>query len=155
MRYHDFSFCASSLRLSLRSLRLCVEWTPRLSPINLDHRRVFHHDALFQRIYNPEPRRPVDGGLRRGAPHGNYPRLVPKKVGTAHGGIEWQPVIGRERFPQRDGEGAIHTGEIAESGEDAGTADVARAQVIGGLAGPFAARHRIDTRFFPGDPVPR
>src|SRR5450759_701052 len=105
----------ASLRLSLRSLRLCGEWTAG-APINLDHRRVFHHDALFQRIYDPEPRRPVDGGLRRGAPHGHYPRLVKKELGTAHGGIERQSVIGGERFPQRDGEAAIHTGEIAEPG---------------------------------------
>src|ERR1039458_7838637 len=84
-----------------------------------------------------------------------YPWLLKEEFGTDHGGVERQSVIRRECIAQRDAERAIHAGEIAESGEDAGTADVARAQVIGGLAGPFAARYRIDARFFPGDPVLR
>src|ERR1035438_10856371 len=82
-------------------------------------------------------------------------RSVQEEFGADHGGVERQSVIRRESVAQRDAERAIHAGEIAESSENAGTADVARAQVIGGLAGPFAARYRIDARFLPGHPVRR
>src|ERR1035441_7677126 len=126
-----------------------------LASIDLDYGRVFDYDALFQRVYDSEARRSIDGGLRRGGPHGDYPRLVQKEFGPADGGLERQSVIGREGVPERDGERAIHAGEIAEPGEDPGATQVARAQVIGGLAGPFAARYGIDARFFPGDPVGR
>src|ERR1019366_356441 len=102
-----------------------------LAAVDFNYRRVFHDNALFQRVYDSEPRRAIDGGLRRGAAHGNHPRLVQKQFGPADGGIESQSVVGRERVSQWDGECAIHAGEIAESGEDAGTAQVARAQVIG------------------------
>src|ERR1039458_10888199 len=115
---------------------------------------LFPYTTLF-RSHNAEPRGAIDGGLRGGASHCNYPWLVKEEFGTDHCGVERQSVIRRECIAQRDAERAIDAGEIAESGEDAGTADVARAQVIRGLAGPFAARYRIDARFFPGDPVLR
>ena len=42
-----------------------------------------------------------------GAAHGDHPRLVQEEFGAAHGGIEGQPVIGRERLAQRDAQRAI------------------------------------------------
>src|SRR5664280_1201387 len=62
----------------------CVGRTP-LAPIDLDHRRVFNDDGLFQRIHNAEARGAIDGGLRGGASHGNYPRLVQEEFGADHG----------------------------------------------------------------------
>src|ERR1019366_5604638 len=57
----------------------CSRFPP--PPIDLDHRRVFNDDGLFQRIHNAEPRGAIDGGLRGGASHCNYPWLVKEEFG--------------------------------------------------------------------------
>src|ERR1039457_5620993 len=110
--------CRKSSGRTTAASKGCVEWTPS-AEINFNHRRVLNDDGLFQRIHNAEPGRAIDSGLRGGAPHGNYPRLVQEEFGADHGGVERQSVIRRESVAQRDAERAIHAGEIAESSENA------------------------------------
>src|ERR1017187_8140481 len=59
----------SSLAAQIRAATVRERFS--LAPVDFDHRRVFHDNALFQRVYDSKPPRAIDGGLRSGAPHGN------------------------------------------------------------------------------------
>src|SRR5947207_1237727 len=73
-----------------------------LSPVDLDHRRILHHDRSFQRVANPVTRGAVDGALGLAAAGHDGPRFVQKKIGARDGGFKRQAVITGKGVAQRD-----------------------------------------------------
>src|SRR5271157_1412309 len=96
-------------------------WTSR-SPVNLDGRRAFHHDALFQAVSAV-----AEGGRRHlVAMHAHGPLLPHEKVRPPHRGQPWHAVVPDESLAQGDSRLAIDGGYSAARREDAGAAPVAR-----------------------------